>query len=172
MKKVLGGLCGLALLAATSCSTSKNATSGDGSVTAGQAQSLRSDVMKLKGQWTVANVDYNKSYSIKPFDEGADINCFVGSTWKLIPNNYTGAYTLNGGGSCPQKTQAITFSVDKYSNVSIKKVGEGEKAKRVTAGYMLRLENPTDNSFTLVQSLNADGSPMDVRYNFVRTSNK
>ncbi len=153
---------------ATSCSSTKNA-SADGSVSAGQAQTLRADVMKLKGEWTISNVDYNKSYSIKPFDEGADINCFVGSSWKLVPNNYTGMYSLNGGGSCPMKSQNITFSVDKYSNVSMKKVGEGEKAKNVGAGYMLKLENPTENSFTLVQSLIADGSPMDVRYNFVRT---
>ena len=154
----------------TACSSNKNASSADGSVSAGQAQTVRAEVMKLKGEWTISDVDYNKSFSVKPFDEGADINCFVGSAWKLIPNNYTGTYSLNGGGSCPMKTQAITFSVDKYSNVSIKKVGEGEKAKHVAAGYMLKLENPTENSFTLVQSVNADGSPMDIRYNFVRTS--
>jgi len=164
MKKTLFlGLIGASLVAA-SCSSNKTG------VSAGEAQTVRSEVMKLKGEWTISNVDYNKSFKIKPFDEGADINCFVGSAWKLIPNNYTGTYSLNGGGDCPAKTQAITFSVDKNSNVSIKKVGEGEKAKKVTSGYMLRLESPTENSFTLVQSVNADGSPMDVRYNFVRTS--
>ena len=29
-------------------------------------------------------------YKIKPFDEGADAQCFVGSHWRLIPNNYSG----------------------------------------------------------------------------------
>lgn len=164
MKKTLFlGLIGASLVAA-SCSSNKTG------VSAGEAQTVRSEVMKLKGEWTISSVDYNKSFKIKPFDEGADINCFVGSAWKLIPNNYTGTYSLNGGGDCPARTQAITFSVDKNNNVSIKKVGEGEKAKKVTSGYMLRLESPTENSFTLVQSVNADGSPMDVRYNFVRTS--
>ena len=66
------------------------------------------------------------------------------------------------------KIQAITFSVDKNSVVSIKKVGDGEKAKRVLSGYKLMLENPTADTFTLVQSLTADGKAMDVRYNFVR----
>ncbi len=162
-KLIFLGMIGGALIS-TSCSSNKTG------VSAGEAQTVRSEVMKLKGEWTISDVDYNKSFKIKPFDEGADINCFVGSSWKLIPNNYTGTYTLNGGGDCPARTQAITFSVDKFSNVSIKKVGEGEKAKRVSAGYMLKLENPTESSFTLVQSVNADGSPMDVRYNFVRTS--
>lgn len=138
-------------------------------VSAGEAQALRSDVMKLKGQWDISNIDYDKNYSIKPFDEGASIGCFVGSSWTLIPNNYTGTYTLHGDNGCPSKTQAITFSVDKNSVVSLKKVGEGEKAKKVLSGYKLILENATESSFTLVQSVNADGKRIDIRYNFVRT---
>jgi hypothetical protein len=138
-------------------------------VSAGQAQTLRSEVMKLKGQWDIANIDYNKEFSVKPFDEGVSINCFVGSSWTFVPNNYTGSYALHGSGDCPERMQNITFSVDKAGVVSIKKVGEGEKAKKVSAGYQLMLENPTADTFTLVQSVNADGSPMDIRYNFVRT---
>lgn len=150
-------------LVATSCA-SKNS-----GVSAGQAQTLRYEVMKLKGQWDISNIDYNKEYNVKPFDEGVSINCFVGSSWTLVPNNYTGSYNLHGSAACPEKTQAITFSVDKNNVVSIKKVGEGEKAKKVSAGYQLILENPTENTFTLVQSVNADGSAMQIRYNFVRT---
>jgi len=163
MKKIFFlGLIGGSLLA-TSCSSSKSG------VSAGQAQTLRSEVMKLKGQWDIANIDYNREYSVKPFDEGVSISCFVGSSWTLIPNNYTGTYNLHGSAACPEKMQAITFSVDKNNVVSIKKVGEGEKAKKVTAGYKLMLENPTENTFTLVQSVNSGGTSMDIRYNFVRT---
>jgi hypothetical protein len=117
-KLIFLGMIGGALLA-TSCS-SKNG------VSAGEAQTLRSEVMKLKGQWDISNIDYDRNYSVKPFDEGASINCFVGSSWTLIPNNYTGTYTLHGENGCPAKIQAITFSVDKNSVVSLKKVGEGE----------------------------------------------
>ncbi|MBP6577060.1 MAG: lipocalin family protein [Chryseobacterium sp.] len=160
-KLIFLGLVGSALVA-TSCSSNKSG------VSAGEAQTLRSDVMKLKGQWDISNIDYDKNYSVKPFDEGASISCFVGSSWTLIPNNYSGTYTLHGANGCPAKIQNITFSVDKNSVVSLKKVGEGEKAKKVLSGYKLMLENPMDNSFTLVQSVNADGKPMDIRYNFVR----
>ena len=151
-----------ASLLVTSCASKSG-------VSAGEAQTLRSEVMKLKGQWDISNVDYKKEYSVKPFDEGVSIGCFVGSSWTLIPNNYTGTYNLHGSAACPEKTQPITFSVDKNNVVSIKKVGEGEKAKKVGSGYKLMLENPTANSFTLVQSVNADGKSMDIRYNFVRT---
>lgn len=163
MKKTLFlGLVGASLIAA-SCSSNKTG------VSAGQAQTLRAEVMKLKGQWDISNIDYNREFSVKPFDEGVSISCFVGSSWTLIPNNYTGTYNLHGTSACPEKTQAITFSVDKNNVVSIKKVGEGEKAKKVGSGYKLILENPTANTFTLVQSVTADGTPMDIRYNFVRT---
>lgn len=164
MKKTLFlGLIGASLIA-TSCASNKSG------VTAGQAQTLRSEVMKLKGQWDISTIDYNKEFSVKPFDEGVSINCFVGSSWTLVPNNYTGSYNLHGSADCPETTQAITFSVDKNNVVSIKKVGEGAKAKQVAQGYQLILENPTADTFTLVQSVNADGSPMSIRYNFVRTS--
>ncbi len=160
-KLIFLGIIG-SVLTAVSCSSNKSG------VSAGEAQALRSDVMKLKGQWDIANIDYDRNYSVKPFDEGASITCFVGSSWTLIPNNYTGTYTLHGENGCPSKIQAITFSVDKNSVVSMKKVEEGEKAKRVLAGYKMILENPTENSFTLLQSVNADGKRMDIRYNFVR----
>ena len=163
MKKTLFlGLIGASLLAA-SCSSNKTG------VSAGQAQTLRSEVMNLKGQWDISNIDYNKEYSVKPFDEGVMISCFIGSSWTLVPNNSTVTYNLHGSTACPERTQAITFSVDKNNVVSIKKVAEGEKAKKVTAGYQLILENPAADSFTLVQSVNANGSPMQIRYNFVRT---
>ncbi|WDF46787.1 lipocalin family protein [Chryseobacterium sp. KACC 21268] len=149
-------------LLATSCASKTG-------VSAGEAQTVRSEVMKLKGQWDISNVDYNKEFSVKPFDEGVSIGCFVGSSWTFIPNNYTGTYTIHGSSACPDRTQNITFSVDKTGVVSIKKIGEGEKAKKVGSGYKLMLENPTANTFTLIQSVNADGKPMDIRYNFIRT---
>ena len=43
---------------------------------ANQAQSARNDNYSLKGTWQITNVDYDKNYKIKPFDEGVDINCF------------------------------------------------------------------------------------------------
>ena len=54
-KLIFLGLVGSALVA-TSCSSNKSG------VSAGEAQTLRSDVMKLKGQWDISNIDYDKNY--------------------------------------------------------------------------------------------------------------
>ena len=48
------GMLGTAVVA-TSCSSNKTG------VSAGEAQALRSDVMKLKGQWDISNIDYDKN---------------------------------------------------------------------------------------------------------------
>ncbi|WP_300669988.1 lipocalin family protein [Soonwooa sp.] len=150
----------------TSCKTANAADSN--TVSAKEAQTRRAEALKMKGTWEITSVDYDKSYKIKPFDEGADAQCFVGSQWKLIPNNYTGSYTINGGGACPTVTQPISFEVTKFNEFKFKKVMTGEKAKQVTAGYVMELQNLSQSNFTLVQNVNFEGSPIKVYYNFQR----
>lgn len=158
MKKVLiAGLFGATLI---SCSTAKT------------AQENKTEFLKLKGDWEITSVNYDKSYRIKPFDEGVDAQCFVGSHWKLIPNNYSGVYTLNGGGTCPTVTQPIKFEVVNGNEFKFKKLQEGTKAKTVVVGYSLNLVNQTADSFTLEQNVPFNGNIVKVIYNFARTSAK
>jgi len=120
MKKLLlAGMVGTSLFA-LSCSTVKKA---------GDAQSNRAEFLKMKGDFQIVSIDYDKQYKIKPFDEGADAQCFVGSHWRFIPNNYTGAYTLNGGGSCPTFTQPIKFEVKSGNTFMLKKNSGWNKSK-------------------------------------------
>ena len=155
MKKILlAGILGTTFL--VSCSTAK------------QAQASRDDFYKLKGNWEVTSVEYEKGYKIKPFDEGADAQCFVGSQWNLIPNNNTGSYSLSGGGDCPTVTRAIKFDVNSEKQFSFKVIDAGIKAKNVTAGYVLDFQNQTPTSFTLVQNVPFEGKILKVYYNFTK----
>lgn len=155
MKKILlAGILGTTFL--VSCSTAK------------QAQASRDDFYKLKGNWEVTSVDYEKGYKIKPFDEGADAKCFVGSQWNLIPNNNTGSYSLSGGGDCPTVTRAIKFDVNSEKQFSFKVIDAGVKAKNVTAGYVLDFQNQTPTTFTLVQNVPFEGKILKVYYNFTK----
>lgn len=155
MKKVLlTGMIGT--LFAVSCSS------------ANQAQNARADFMKLKGSWEISSVDYDKQYKIKPFDEGADAQCFVGSQWNLVPNNNTGSYALAGGGDCPTITRAIKFDVSKDKEFSFKVIDAGVKAKNVTVGYVLDFQNQTPTTFTLVQNVPFEGKILKVYYNFTK----
>lgn len=155
---LLTGILGAGILA--SCSTAKT------------AQSNRAEFLKLKGDWEITSIDYDKNYKVKPFDEGADAQCFVGSHWRLIPNNYSGSYMLNGGGSCPTVTQPIKFEVVNGNEFKFKKLLEGSKAKAVVTGYSLQLENQATDQFSLVQNIPSNGENVRIVYNFQRTSMK
>lgn len=159
---LLAGILGTSLFA-VSCSSVKKAQT---------SQNQRAEYLQMKGDWQIVSIDYDKSYKIKPFDEGADAQCFVGSHWRLIPNNYSGAYTLNGGGSCPSLTQAIKFEMKGGNTFMFKKIVEGTKAKQNTAGYTLNVISQSTDQFSLEQNVPFDGSSVRVVYNFQRTGMK
>jgi len=152
MKKLLfAGILGASII---SCSTAKT------------AQNNRAEFLKLKGNWEISSVNYDQNYKVKPFDEGADAQCWVGSQWKLVPNNWTGSYTINGGGDCPSVTQPIKFEVVNGTQFQFKKIADGTKAKQNTAGYTLSLVNQSEDSFTLQDNVGG----ITVTYNFQKVS--
>jgi Lipocalin-like domain len=159
---LLAGMLATSLFA-VSCSSVKKAET---------SQNQKSDFLQLKGDWEITSIDYDKGYKIKPFDEGADAQCFVGSHWRLIPNNYTGAYTLSGGGACPAFTQPIKFEVKNGSSFMFKKIADGTKAKQNTVGYSLNIINQAKDQFSLEQNVPFDGSTIRVVYNFQRSGMK
>ena len=162
MKNLLiAGILGAMLT--VSCSTVKNAKT---------AQVDKTEFLKMKGDWEVTSVDYDKNFAVKPFDEGADAKCFVGSHWRLIPNNYTGSYTLKGGGNCPSVIQPIKFEVVNGNEFKFKKMMEGSKAKAVTQGYSLNLISQTTDGFSLEQNVPSNGENVRIVYNFARTGMK
>ncbi len=151
------GILGATLV--TSCSTAK------------QAQADRAETQQLKGTWQITSVDYDKGFKVKPFDEGADAQCWVGSQWKLVPNNWTGSYTLNGGGDCPTLTQPIKFEVINGNQFQFKKIATGTKAKQNLSGYALSLVGQSGNNFSLEQNVSAGSDNVCITYNFQKVSN-
>lgn len=163
MKKLLFAAVLGSSLSAVSCSTVNNAKT---------AQSQKAEFLKMKGEWEVSGVTYDSQYKIKPFDEGADAQCFVGSIWRFVPNNYTGSYTINGGTGCPSVTQPIKFEVLGGNQFQFKKIADGTKAKANISGYVLNLVDQSADSFTLVQNVPFNGEIVKVNYNFRRVSAK
>jgi hypothetical protein len=50
---------------------------------------------------------------------------------EIIPNNWTGAYTLNGGGTCPAITQPIKFDVKTEIHLISKKLLTVQKQNKI-----------------------------------------
>ena len=157
MKNILlAGIIGAAFT--VSCSTAKT------------AQNNRAEFLKLKGTWEITSVNYDKNYKVKPFDEGADAQCWVGSQWKLVPNNYTGSYSINGGANCPTVTQPIKFEVLSGSQFQFKKIADGTKAKQNISGYKLNLISQTESNFSVEQNVPSGGDNVKIVYNFQKVS--
>jgi len=119
----------------------------------------------IKGNWTISNVSYPGSDYIKvtSFDV-ADSKCFVGSNWNFISNNNKGTMTLTNV-SCPAFSSPIVWTVTKEGTFNLK-ITEGEKAKRVTQGYILQIRNQTESSFQLVDNVTVGGKTVEVTYQF------
>ncbi|MFP9115845.1 lipocalin family protein [Flavobacterium sp. RHBU_3] len=119
----------------------------------------------LKGNWTITSVTYPGSEYIKvtSFDV-ADSQCFVGSSWNFISNNNKGTMTVAKGG-CPSFSSPIVWTVTKTGDFTLK-ITEGQKAKRVSEGYFLKMQNQTENSFQLVDNVTVGGKTVAVTYNF------
>lgn len=153
MKKILCSL-GVSLLVFSSCS---------GVAKAKKAQADRSEFLKLKGLWKITKVDYDKSnYRVKPFDEGMDADCFVGSEWNLVPNNYSGTIATTASGNCTSINRKIKFEVVGGTEFKFKKIEEGTKAKQNISGYSLSIQNQTSDSFSLEQNV----SGVKIVYHF------
>lgn len=121
----------------------------------------------IKGNWTISSVTYPGSDYIKvtSFDV-ADSQCFVGSSWNFVSNNNKGTMSLTKAG-CPSFSSPIVWTVTKEGSFTLK-ITEGEKAKRVTEGYILRIQNQTETSFQLVDNVDVGGKNVEVVYNFTK----
>ncbi|MFC6269555.1 lipocalin family protein [Frigoriflavimonas asaccharolytica] len=162
MKKyLLSGIIAVSFL--TSCATVKKAET---------KQEDRKEFLAMKGEWEITSIDYAKGLKIKPFDENIDANCFVGSHWTLIPNNYTGSYTINSKGNCPSIIQPIKFEVENGNTFLFKKIMAGEKAKNNVVGYQMTLISQSTDQFSLQSSIPFEGETVNVVYNFQRTGMK
>jgi|SRR5690606_5872520 hypothetical protein len=151
MKKVLA--IGILSLAMFSCKTSTN---------------TKNDVptqIKLKGEWTLTNVNYPSGYKVTSFNV-ADAKCFEGSQWKFVSNNNSGTVTLNNNSSnCPQYNSKIIWNIKQDTSFNLKFIGD-DKAKHVTTGYNLTVANITDNNFELIDN----STETTIVYSFVKNN--
>lgn len=125
----------------------------------------------MKGYWTLDEITYDASgkYNISLFnDETAE--CFEGSTWRFIPNNNTGNYTIeksdcNGG----QRNFIFTVQeIDKETGLydfMLKPTNEKGKSDS-GAGFRLHLAQLGDVSMTWQQTVRVDGEPFTINMRF------
>ena len=121
----------------------------------------------IKGDWVITSVTYPGSDMIKVNSFNiADAKCFEGSLWKFVSNNNKGTMELTKSG-CPAFSSPIVWTITKTGDFTLK-ITEGDKAKKVTQGYFLKVRNQSENAFQLVDNVNVGGKNTEIIYQFNR----
>ena len=102
----------------------------------------------IKGEWTLQSITYSQSgkFNVTLLNDTSK-ECFEGSTWKFVPNNNRGHYTINA------------------SDCS---TGQRNYVSESNQGIRLHLANLSDDSMVWEQTLRVDGKPFVISMNFVK----
>jgi len=123
----------------------------------------------LKGDWTLTSVNYPNSeyFKVNSFNI-EDSKCFVNSNWSFVSNNNKGEMSLNNMSSaCKNFSSPITWYINENGNFVLKIIND-YKAKEVNNGFVLAVNNVTETSFDLVDTINVAGQSKNITYSFQR----
>lgn len=123
----------------------------------------------LKGDWILTSVNYPNSayFKVNSFNI-EDSKCFVNSNWSFVSNNNKGKMSLNNASSdCKNFSSPITWYINKEGNFVLKIIND-YKAKEVNNGFVLAINNVTESSFDLIDTINVAGQTKKITYTFQR----
>ncbi|MFI1744861.1 lipocalin family protein [Thalassobellus sediminis] len=142
-------------------------------VSCGTSKTIRTSKKVIKGEWTLNSITYSQGgeYNSTLFND-ASSECFEGSTWKFIPNNNTGVYTLSDG-NCSIDERHFIFAIKEVNeetglyDFTLKPTDE--KYNSVTNhGYRLKLSSLTKTTMQWQQFVSVAGSSLTMDMNFIK----
>jgi hypothetical protein len=127
----------------------------------------------VKGYWSLDNISYSESgtFNVTLFNDTSR-ECFEGSTWRFIPNNNSGLYTINNG-DCPIGERNFIFSIQEMDEATglydflfkpTMKLGKPDKENSV--GFRVKLTQLSENNMQWEQTVSLDGKPFTISMNF------
>jgi Lipocalin-like domain len=128
---------------------------------------------EVKGYWSLDNISYSESgtFNVTIFNDTSK-ECFEGSTWRFIPNNNSGIYTINNG-NCPTGDRNFIFSIQEIDQSTglydfllkpTMKLGRPDKDNSV--GFRVRLAQLSENNMRWEQTVSLEGKPFTITMNF------
>jgi len=127
----------------------------------------------IKGYWTLDDVSYsqNGTFNIQLLSD-TSVECFEGSTWRFIPNNNSGLYTINDP-NCPTGERNFIFSIQQIDETTglydfllkpTMKLGKPDKENAI--GFRMRLAQLNESSMQWEQTVTLEGKPFKISMNF------
>lgn len=129
----------------------------------------------INGEWTLQTVNtegINTQFAAKVFNE-ADLNCFLGSSWRFNSNNSSGSYSLVGGTKgCSTMQRNIRWSIYEQTGVSkefqFKRLDDKLNPMDDNNGFRLGITMLEGNTMQLKSAITFEGKPGNIVYNFVK----
>ena len=142
-------------------------------VSCGSNKTVRTSKKIIKGEWTLSSITYSKEgdYNVTLLNDVSKA-CFEGSTWRFIPNNNTGVYTITNNDCYPGDRNFI-FLIQKidestgYYDFLLKPTNEKKKSVDNT-GFRLHLNELTQTNMVWTQSLYVNDEPFQINMNFIK----
>lgn len=154
MKKILF----LALIAATT-------------ISCGVPKTVQESKKVIKGYWNLDEISYNKSgtFNVTVFND-TSAECFEGSTWRFIPNNNTGRYSIENP-DCPTGERNFIFTIVEIDPASglydfIIKPTDAKGNSEDKSGFRLHLAQLSENNMRWEQTVSLDGEPFKIKMDF------
>ncbi|SFZ89918.1 Lipocalin-like domain-containing protein [Flaviramulus basaltis] len=139
----------------------------------GASKTVRDSKKVIKGDWTLTSIEYNQggSYNSILFND-ASSDCFEGSTWKFIPNNNTGIYTLNGM-DCSLDQRHFIFTIQEIDATTglydfLLKPTDEKYNSETNQGFRLSLTALSETSMQWQQAVSVAGSSFTMSMNFIK----
>ena len=128
----------------------------------------------IKGYWTLNEVTYSEegNFLITLLDDTSR-ECFAGSSWRFIPNNNTGVYTINNG-NCPTGDRHFIFIIQEVDQSTglydflLKPTNEKKKSES-NVGFRLHLTQLTGSKMKWEQTVSLEGKPFTITMNFTKS---
>ncbi len=136
-------------------------------------KTVRDSKKVMKGEWLLQSITYSESgnYNITLLND-ASKDCFEGSSWRFIPNNNTGIYTIGSAG-CTVGDRNFIFTIQEvdastgYYDFLLKPTDAKGKSE-TNQGFRMRLAQLSDETMMWQQNLTVDGKPFRLFINFTK----
>ena len=137
----------------------------------GSTKTVRASKKVIKGEWTLQNITYSQkgTFNVTLLNDVSK-ECFEQSTWKFIPNNNSGMYTVNDA-NCATGDRNFNFTIQEVDEMTglydflLKPTNEKGKSD-TNNGFRINLVQLNESSMIWQQSLNVDGKPFIISMNF------
>ncbi|UAB80569.1 lipocalin family protein [Marixanthomonas sp. SCSIO 43207] len=127
----------------------------------------------IKGYWALDNITYSESgeFNVSLLGDTSK-ECFEGSTWRFIPNNNTGVYTINNG-ECPTGDRNFIFTIQEVDPTTglydfLLKPTNAKGKSPDNTGFRLRLAQLNESTMRWEQTVSLEGSPFTINMNFTK----